>query len=355
MPGLYNDIDDDGVGSQSECGSYHVATKRQRGKDIIDEIDLHEEAGVPSTTVSGPGHGVSSQSQSRQSTLQGSLGNHSWVKERQRLAEIEIGRTVIECNLSFNILKTPQWKKMIKTIAQVGAPMDGWTGVDYRKMRTVVLDDEIERISKATEPIRNQWKKFGCSILSDGWSDTRRRSIINIVVSSCLGTYFLRAVDARKGGKSITGEFIFRHIRQAIIDVGAENIVQVITDNASNCVAMGKMVEEEFPTICWTPCASHCLDLLIEDIAKLPWINRVMNEARQIVLFFRRKHKALSILREFTDLEVICPSKTRFAYMFIVLERLNLLHDHLRQAVVSHMWIQWNESNLPESQSVQRA
>jgi len=222
-------------------------------------------------------------------------------------------------------------------------------------MRTVVLDDEIERISKATEPIRNQWKKFGCSILSDGWSDTRRRSIINILVSSCLGTYFLRAVDAGKGGKSITGEFIFRHIRQAIIDVGAENIVQVIIDNASNCVAMGKMVEEEFPTICWTPCASHCLDLLIEDIAKLPWINRVMNEARQIVLFFRRKHKALSILREFTDLEVICPSKTRFAYMFIVLERLNLLHDHLRQAVVSHMWIQWNESNLPESQSVQRA
>jgi len=174
-------------------------------------------------------------------------------------------------------------------------------------------------------------------------------------VSSCLGTNFLRAVDAGKAGRSITGEFIFRHIRQAILDVGAENVVQVITDNASNCVAMGKMVEDEFPSICWTPCASHCLDLLMEDIAKLPWINRVMNEAKQIVLFFRRKNKALSILREFTKLEVISPSKTRFAYMFIVLERLHLLHDPLRQVVVSHLWIEWRDSNLPESQSVQRA
>jgi len=39
---------------------------------------------------------------------------------------------------------------------------------------------------------------------------------------------------------------------------------------------MGEMVEEEFSTIVWTPCAAHVLDLLIEDIAKLEWVKGMM-------------------------------------------------------------------------------
>ena len=44
--------------------------------------------------------------------------------------------------------------------------------------------------------------------------------------------------------------------------------MQVITGNRSNCVTMGHMLEDEFPTIVWTPCTSHSLNLLIEDIEK---------------------------------------------------------------------------------------
>ena len=57
---------------------------------------------------------------------------------------------------------------------------------------------------------------------------------------------------------------------QLVMWVRPENVVQVVTDNASNCEAMGKMVEAEFPKIVWTPCASHCLDLLMEDMGGLP-------------------------------------------------------------------------------------
>ena len=72
---------------------------------------------------------------------------------------------------------------------------------------------------------------------------------IIILVSSCLGTYFLHAVDANKAGERISREFIFGHIRKAILDVGRENVVQVVIDNASNCKAMGEMVQQEFPHI----------------------------------------------------------------------------------------------------------
>ena len=63
------------------------------------------------------------------------------------------------------------------------------------------------------------------------------------------------------------------------MEVGLENVVQVVTDNASNCKAMGTMVEAEFPRIVWTPCVAHCLDLLMEDIGRLPWVQLVVADA----------------------------------------------------------------------------
>ena len=66
--------------------------------------------------------------------------------------DIEIARTFIECNLSFNVLKKPQWKKMVKAIANVG-PCEDWTSVSYNDMRTKKIDEEKERMVKALDPI----------------------------------------------------------------------------------------------------------------------------------------------------------------------------------------------------------
>ena len=145
-------------------------------------------------------------------------GSLAFLKERQCLADVEIAHTIIECNLSFNVLKNDRWKKMVRVIANVG-PCDGWTGVAYNDMRTKKIDKEKERIDRALDPIHATWKKYGCSILSDGWSDRKKRGIVNILVSCPLGTYFLRAIETGKKGRKTTGGFIYRHIRQAIIEV----------------------------------------------------------------------------------------------------------------------------------------
>ena len=107
---------------------------------------------------------------------------------------------------------------MVTAIANVG-PCEGWTGVSYTAMRTRKIDEEKERIDRALDPIRAAWMKYGYSILTDGWSDQRKRGIINILVSCPLGTYFLRAVDTGRRGRKTTGSFIYRQIRQVIIEV----------------------------------------------------------------------------------------------------------------------------------------
>ena len=130
--------------------------------------------------------------------------------------------------------------------------------------------------------------------------------------------------------------------------------MQVVTDNASNCQAMGRMVEAEFPKIVWTPCASHCLDLLMEDMGKLPWMKEVVGEALSIVTFFTTKHKVLSMYRSHSKLELKKPSSTRFAYIWLLLERLYDVKSALRQTVVSTMWNEWDEAGSQEARDMQR-
>ena len=97
-------------------------------------------------------------------------GSVAFLRERQRQADREIAHTFIECNLSFNVLRKEQWKKIVRAIANVG-PCEDWTGVSYNDMRTKKIDEERERINKALNPICVAWSKVGCSILLGGWRD----------------------------------------------------------------------------------------------------------------------------------------------------------------------------------------
>ena len=111
---------------------------------------------------------------------------------------------------------------MVVAISKAGYDED-WTGLSYHEMRTSKLEDEKMRIHKLLDPVRGGWEKYGFSILSDGWSDLKKRGLINIMVSSPLGTYFVRAVDSAQSGKKTSAAFIYSHIRQAILEVNEKS------------------------------------------------------------------------------------------------------------------------------------
>jgi hypothetical protein len=68
--------------------------------------------------------------------------------------------------------------------------------------------------------------------MTDGWSDMKQWNIINILVSSSRGTIFLRSIDTSVElfGTPIMANYIHGHIKQAIMDVGLVNVVQVVTN-----------------------------------------------------------------------------------------------------------------------------
>jgi hypothetical protein len=117
-------------------------------------------------------------------------------------------------------------------------------------------------------------------------------------------------------GTPITTDYIHGHIKQAIMNVGLANVVQVVTNNVTNCKLMGSLIIKEFPHIVWSPCATHYLDLMVEDIGKLNWVKEVLGMARRLVKFVTKKPKVLAMYRIAKDLGLVKFSSIHFAMMF---------------------------------------
>ena len=97
------------------------------------------------------------------------------------------------------------------------------------------------------QPIKNAWSQKGVSIVSDGWSDPQRRSLINFMAITKSGPMFLKAIDCSNEIKD--KYFIAKLMRKVIMEVGHSNVVQIVTDNATVCKAAGLIIEAEFPSI----------------------------------------------------------------------------------------------------------
>jgi hypothetical protein len=103
--------------------------------------------------------------------------------------------------------------------------------------------------------------------MSDGWTDRRGRHLINFLVNSPEGTFFLESVDA--SSKVHDAPMLADLLQQRIDLIGRDKVVQLVTDNGANYKAACKLLMERIPTLFWTPCAAHCLDLMLEDIGKM--------------------------------------------------------------------------------------
>ena len=83
--------------------------------------------------------------------------------------------------------------------------------------------------------------------------------------------------------------FMVDVIMKAIEQIGTR--VQVITDNALVCKAIGLIIESRYDHIFWTPCIVHNLNLILEEIDnKVPWIKKLTGKAREIIKFITNHH-----------------------------------------------------------------
>ncbi|XP_020203627.1 uncharacterized protein LOC109789148 [Cajanus cajan] len=250
-----------------------------------------------------------------------------------------IARFWYQAGLSFNMIKLESFHDMVAAIGSFGPHL---RPPSYHDIRVPLLQKEMEHTEKLMKSQKEHWASFGCSIMSDAWTDKKQRCIINFLVNSSVGTMFIKSVDGSNFVK--TGEKLFELLDSIVEDIGEEKVVQVITDNGSNYVLAGKMLEAKRKKIFWTPCAAHCIDLMLEDIGKLPNIKKTIQRAISLVGFIYSHSSTLSLLRFYTNKrELVRHAVTRFATSFLSLERIHQEKSNLRKMFVSD---EWNSNKL---------
>nr|XP_033508858.1 uncharacterized protein LOC104084442 [Nicotiana tomentosiformis]XP_033508859.1 uncharacterized protein LOC104084442 [Nicotiana tomentosiformis] len=213
----------------------------------------------------------------------------------------------------------------------------GFQPPTMHELRTWILKEEVANFNRMLEEHKNSWKQYGCSIMSDSWSDGKSRCFINFLVNSPTCTFFLRSIDASDSIKS--GEMLASHLNKLVDDVGEGNVVQMIYDNDSNFVNAGKRIMETRPHIYWTPCAAHCIDLMLEDIGKLKIHQETLKRTKDVVKLIYGHTWVLDLMRSFMkNHELLRPAVTRFATAYLILQSIQKQKQALRSMFSSEAW-----------------
>jgi len=158
---------------------------------------------------------------------------------------------------------------------------------------------------------------------------------------------FLKSIDG--SGKTKDKDFIAKlMMRGVIMEVGPNNVVQIITDNAVVCKAASMLIELEFPSIYWTPCVVHTLNLTLKNICAVKdmeknsvtydqcsSISQIVDDTTFIKNFFVGHSMRLSMLNNFNSLKLLFVTPTGFASTIVILKRFRNLKEGLQEMVTS--------------------
>ncbi|TYG49802.1 hypothetical protein ES288_D10G123500v1 [Gossypium darwinii] len=222
------------------------------------------------------------------------------------------------------------------------------------------LIPETSNIERLLQPIKGMWREKGISLICDGWTDAQRQPLINFMVVSEGGVVFLKAVNYEKEYKDKF--YVTTLIKDAISEVGAQNVVQVITDNAPICKDVGSLVETQHPHIFWTPCVVHTLNLALKNICAaknieknevtydvLCWINNVGDDAIFIRNFIMNHSMRLAIFNSFVPLKLLTVVDTLFSSTIVMLKRFKLIKRGLQNMVIGDEWSTYREDDISKA------
>ncbi|CAI7862601.1 unnamed protein product [Closterium sp. NIES-53] len=173
---------------------------------------------------------------------------------------------------------------------------------------------------------------------------------MNIICINDTGAVFVEVVDCKAATKS--GAFIVGVLRPIIERIGEEHVVALCTDGDSNYKAAGKLPQKEWPHLDFVLCATHVMDLLMEDIGKMDWAQVIVTQADNIINFVRGHQRTCAFLRlpqlhgEQKSLQALRPAGTRFGTQYIAMSRLRAIRPQLTAMVAHKDWAEKGGNTL---------
>ena len=203
----------------------------------------------------------------------------------------------------------------------------------YEALRTTILDREKLLVEQATSNMKKQWCKYGVSLIADGRSDTRRRSIHGMV-AYCKGEiYFAHSHDATLSGKG--ADILAGELASAIETIGSNVVVGFVIDGEATNRAVAVILESMYPRLTVSFCMAHGLNNLLKDIGRLSWIEPHIADAAKIVTFINNHNLLRAQFLQRSGGKVLLKyCETRFAYNYLMVHRLCEFQSAVRQLFI---------------------
>jgi hypothetical protein len=244
------------------------------------------------------------------------LSTQERVKRRNRACEY-ICQFFYEASIPHNTVTLTSFACMLEAIGRFGKDLEGPSAYE---MSGPFLQKRKKKVMDTFKHHRETWELTGCTVMTDAWTDRKCRGVMNLVVHSAHGGLFVNSVDCSDVKKD--GRYIFELVDQCIEDIGADKVVQVVTDNASVNMAAAILLKAKRPSIFWNGCAAHTIDLVLEDIGKLGPVDKTIVEARLVTVFLYAYTRVLALMRSVLKKDLVRSGVTRFATAYLNLKSL---------------------------------
>ncbi|XP_052622338.1 uncharacterized protein LOC128127703 [Lactuca sativa] len=201
-------------------------------------------------------------------------------KERWHETDLALAMWLYDSCIPMNVVNSPPFQIEMSKVASMG---HGDTGPSYHAMRVTLLKDAKQSVQLIVDSYRRYWAENGCITMGDRWRDTRQRSLINFMVYCAKGISFIKSVDASDiEGNAQTLCSLFSEI---VDIVGRQNVVHLVTDNATNYKNVGRLLCEKYLSIVWSSCATHCMNLIMKDMSEMPQVGDLVTLASRVTVF----------------------------------------------------------------------
>ncbi|CAI5995278.1 unnamed protein product [Closterium sp. NIES-64] len=234
------------------------------------------------------------------------------------------------------IADDPVFRYAVQCIARAGP---GYVPPKRRYIGGAGLKKVRQKMEVAFAPVAASWKRDGVTVSSDMMTDRCGRPQANILLVNDSGAVFEQAVDCNMESKS--GGYIASLLRPVIDKVGPENVVAVCTDGGSNFASAAKRIASTWPHIEHVPCATHLLDLMMEDMGKMGWAKRLVEKRGEMITFVRNHHFTRAYMKKVGGKQVLKPAGTRFGTQYIAMARLCEVRSGLAAMVLRDEWKVW--------------
>ena len=253
---------------------------------------------------------------------------------RDRLAKAT-AKWLIHKNIPPTAVDSPYFQTILDVAAEAGRGIQAPSVYD---VGTKYLEEEYREIKAWVEQFKPMWQQNGVTIMCDGWTSGTQTQLINFLVYSVAGTVFVKSVDATEHRRTAT--YIYTLMDRVVESVGEEHIVQIVTDNGANFKKAGQLLMDKRTHLFWTPCAAHCIDLILEEIGRKTKVASLIKACRGITRFIYDHSWVLGLMKRYTNNHALVrPGLTRFATHFLAMESLVRFRTELIQMFASEEWL----------------